>query len=80
METFIPCGKNRGEVQEATEISVGFYLGSRMKRAFGALIPDGKMPVIFERATGRFLREATNEDMQKWKEAWNKALEDVRRR
>jgi len=80
VEIFIGCRKNVDGVQEATETAVGFYLGSGMKRAFGTVIPDGEPPSLFERTTGKFLRKVTDEDMQKWREAWKKAVDAARQR
>jgi hypothetical protein len=79
VETLIPCRKSGDKVQEATEIAVGFYLGSGITRAFGTIIPHGNGHSVFDRATGNFLREATNEDIQKWNEARSKAIEAAQR-
>ena len=76
-ESLISCRKTGG--QDAAEISTGFYLGTRVKRAFGTVIPDGKMPYIYDRATGNLLREATEADIRKWNEAHRKAVEDAQK-
>jgi len=78
VETLISCRK-AGGFQESVETSVGFYLGSGMRRAYGTLIPDGKKPSVFDRITGKFLRQATNADLRKWREAWSEAVKNARK-
>ena len=67
-ETLIACREIGGQ-QEAVEKAVGFFLGSPMRRAFGTLIPNGRT-LLFRRADGQFLREATDEDIKRWNDAW----------
>jgi hypothetical protein len=77
VEIFISCRKGRG-FQKSVEDSVGFYLGSGMKRAYGTLIPDGKPEYLFDNGTGNFLRQASAADLHKWREAWNEAVKAKR--
>jgi hypothetical protein len=74
VETLIACRKGGAGLEESVETSVGFYLGSGLRRAYGTMIPDGKNPSVFDKITGNFLRQATNADLRKWREAWNEAL------
>jgi hypothetical protein len=78
VERLIPCRK-AGGLQESVEASVGFYLGPGLRRAYGTLIPDGKKPSVFDKITGNFLREATNGDLRKWREAWSEAVKNARK-
>jgi hypothetical protein len=73
-ESLITCRKSTG-FPEAVEKSVGFYLGTGMLRAYGTMMPEGKLPSVFEKATGRFLRQATLEDIKKWQDAWGKEIQ-----
>jgi|SRR5450755_3540894 hypothetical protein len=76
VETLISCRK-AGGFQESVETSVRFYLGSGLRRAYGTLIPDGKKPSVFDKITGSFLRQATNADLRKWREAWSESVKNV---
>src|SRR6267378_760950 len=68
VELMIPCRRNPGNLQKAVEDSVGFYLGSPMKRAFGTYLQAGRAFVI-DGSTGARLREGSDEDIKKWNEA-----------
>ena len=72
VESLISCRK-AGGFPESVEASIGFYIGSRMRRAYGTLIPEGTRPSVFDKATGKFLRQATDADLKKWREAWNQS-------
>ncbi len=61
------CGA--GDMQEAVEKWVRFYLGSGTRRPYGTLIPDGSKPSLFDNATRKFLREATTKDLKQWRAA-----------
>ena len=78
VESLISCRK-AGGVQESVEASVGFYIGSHMRRAYGTLIPEGKPPSVFDKATGNFLRQASSADLKKWRDAWSKAVKTAGR-
>jgi hypothetical protein len=72
-ETIISC-RNASGFDRAVENSVGVYFGMRMRRAYGTIIQDGKRPLVFDNITGELLREATDEDIKKWKGAWKQAV------
>ena len=72
-EILISCRKGTGHAK-AAERSVGFYLGSGMRRAYGTLIPEGERPYVFDNGTGKLLRHATDADLHKWREAWNESV------
>lgn len=78
VETLISCRK-AGGFQESVEASVGFYLGSAMRRAYGTMIPAGKNPSVFDKISGNFLRQATKADLEKWREAWSEAVRNARK-
>jgi|ERR1017187_7664235 hypothetical protein len=79
VETLIPCRKAGGQLEESVEASVGFYLGSGLRRAYGTLLSDDKNPSVFDKVTGNFLREATKGDLRKWREAWSEAVKKARK-
>lgn len=72
-ETIISC-RNGSGFNKTVEDSVGVYFGMRMRRTYGTIIQDGKRPLVFDNATGELLREATGEDIKKWKGAWKEAV------
>lgn len=72
-ETIISC-RNANGFNKAVESSVGVYFGVRMRRTYGTIIQDGKRPLVFDNVTGELLREATVEDINKWKGAWKEAM------
>lgn len=76
LEILISCRKDSG-FSKSVEDCVGFYLGSGMRRAYGTLIADGKRPYVFDNLTGNFLREATEADLHKWREAWTESVKRV---
>jgi hypothetical protein len=73
-EALIPCRHLTGECVDV-EKSVGFYLGAGLKRMFGTMVADGKMPSVFDSATGAFLRVATADDTKKWRTEWSRIME-----
>ena len=73
VESLISCRK-AGGFPESVEASIGFYLGSRVRRAYGTLMPLGERPSVFDKVTGNLLRQATDADLKKWREAWNEAV------
>lgn len=75
VEALIPCRRNLQTAQKTTEDAVGFYLGAPLKRFGGALLAVGSGPFVFDTSTDKYLREATDEDLKKWKEAWSHAVE-----
>jgi hypothetical protein len=77
VEALIPCRNDSGFTKNV-ENSVRFYLGAGMRRAFGTLIADGKMPSVFDSRNDQFLREATAEDTKLWRDAWAKEVEKAR--
>ena len=77
VEILISCRKDSGHAKSA-ERSVGFYLGSGMRRAYGTLIPEGERPYVFDNSTGKFLRHATDVDLHKWRDAWNESVKSAR--
>lgn len=72
-EILISCRKDTGHAK-AAEKSVGFYLGSGMRRAYGTLIPEHERIYVFDNASAKFLRHATDDDLHKWREAWNESV------
>lgn len=74
-EMLLPCRRIDDPVLKAAQAECGFFPGHGMKRAFGAVMPDGNMPSLFDR-DGKVLRVATKEDMDKWRTAWNKAVSE----
>ena len=78
VETLISC-RNAGGLQETVEASVGFYLGTGLRRAYGTLIPDASNPSVFDKITGNFRREATDEDLHEWREAWSKSVKNAKK-
>ncbi len=74
VELLIPCRRNPGDLEKAVEDSVGFYLGSPMKRAFGTFLQAGRTFVI-DGSTGARLREASEGDIKKWNEAQKAEIE-----
>lgn len=75
VEALIPCRHITNKVQKATEDAAGFYLGAPLRRAFGTLIATAGKPIVFDALTEKRLREATDEDMKKWNDAWKQAVE-----
>jgi CheY-like chemotaxis protein len=69
LETLIPCRKSAGRIQYVTENSVGFYLGLRLPRTTGIPILEGANRLVFDTATGEFLRVATDTDIRQWNTA-----------
>jgi hypothetical protein len=65
-ETIIPCRKASGRLQYAIESTLGFYIGFRLPRATGTSILEDKNPLVFDHATGDFLRMATDDDIRRW--------------
>src|SRR6266436_1546893 len=57
-ELLIPCRRNPGDLQKAVEDSVGFYLGSPMKRAFGTLVQAGGRAFVLDASAGEQRGEA----------------------
>jgi hypothetical protein len=76
VEILISCRKDSGHAKSA-ERSVGFYLGSGMRRAYGTLIPEGERPYVFDNSTGKFLRHASDIDLHKWRDAWNESVKSA---
>jgi len=74
VELLIPCRCNPGDLEKPVEDSVGFYLGSPMKRVFGTLVQAGRAFVI-DGSTGARLREASDGDIKKWNEAHSRLVE-----
>jgi hypothetical protein len=50
-----------------------------VRRAYGTLIPDGRNPSVFDKITGNFRREATDEDLHEWREAWSKSVKNAKK-
>ena len=73
VELLIPCRRNPGDLQKAVEDSVGFYLGSPMKRAFGTYLQAGRAFVV-DGSAGARLREASDGDIKKWNEAHSRLV------
>lgn len=78
VEAQIPCRKNIPNVQKITEEEVGFYLGAPQKRIGSTLMTTGGKDIVFDASTGKHLREATDDDMKKWKGAWSQAVKTER--
>jgi CheY-like chemotaxis protein len=78
METLIPCRKTAGRVQYDTENTVGFYLGLRLPRTTGIPILADTKQLVFHTATGKFLRVATDTDLQRWNAARRDAVKAVK--
>ncbi len=78
VETIIPCRHASGRIQYAVECRLGFYLGLRLPRATGISVLEDKNPLVFDHATGGFLRVATDEDVRKWNVARGQALRIVK--
>jgi hypothetical protein len=78
VETIIPCRKAAGRLQYAIESALGFYLGLRLPRATGIPDLEDKNPMVFDHATGSFLRVATAEDLRRWNESRRQLASIVR--
>jgi len=73
VEILISCRKDTGHAKDA-ERAVGFYLGSGVRRAYGTWIPEHEHLYVFDNASGKLLRHASNDDLHKWREAWNQSV------
>jgi hypothetical protein len=65
-ETIVPCRWAAGRLQYAIENTLGFYIGFRLPRRTGVSVLESKNPLIFDRATGAYLRVATDDDIRRW--------------
>ena len=83
VETVIPCRKVKGRLQYAVEGALGFYFGLQLPQAAGISVRGDENLLVFDRATGDFLRVATDEDLRRWNVAHRQLssiVKDVRHR
>jgi hypothetical protein len=66
--TKVRCPKSLSPASDDIEKGVGFYLGVRC-RLTDATLPDGRNPPIFEKGTDHSRGDATDLDLQQWKQA-----------
>jgi hypothetical protein len=78
VETVIPCRKSADRLQYAMESALGFYLGLRLPPARGIPILNDNSALVFDHATGDFLRVATDEDIRRWNVARRQLSATVR--
>jgi hypothetical protein len=78
VEAVIPCRKVAGGLQYSIESTLGFYLGLRLPRATGISVRQDENLLLFDRATGDFLRVATDEDLLRWNVAHRQLSRIVR--
>ncbi len=74
VEIMIPCRKSAGSIQYETENSVGFYLGVHLPRTTGIPLLKDTIRSVFDKATGDFLRVATDVDLRRWNAARRQAI------
>lgn len=80
VEALIACRNNVGDLQDAVENATGFFLGQPVYRSFGTLLPTGGRAIVFDKKTGVRLREATDTDYQKWRDAWHREVQAAQER
>jgi hypothetical protein len=74
----IPCRKHTSAVEASTEASCGYYFGAGLRQMQGRSIADGQHPAVYDKATNEYRRQATDEDIKRWNDAWKAAVEKER--
>ena len=64
----VRCPRRLTIASDAIERRLGFYVGVRA-RLYGGDLPDGRNPPIFEKGTDQSRGDATDFDLQQWKDA-----------
>jgi hypothetical protein len=64
----VRCPKRLSVASDAIEKKLGFYVGVHT-RLSGSSLPDGRNPPIFEKGTDQSRGDATDLDLQQWKDA-----------
>jgi hypothetical protein len=64
----VRCPKGLSAASDAIEKKLGFYVGIHTRRS-GSNLPDARNPPIFEKATDQSRGDATDVDLQQWKDA-----------
>lgn len=78
VETVIPCRRVKGRLQFAVEGALGFYFGLQLPQATGVPVRRDENFLVFDCATGDFLRVATDEDIRTWNVAHRQLSSIVR--
>jgi hypothetical protein len=77
-EIIIPCRKARARLRYSIESELGFYIGLRLPRSTGILAPETGNPLVFDDASGEYLRVATDDDIRRWNVARRRLSRIVR--
>jgi hypothetical protein len=64
----VRCPKRLSVASDVIEKKLGFYVGVHT-RLSGSSLPDARNPPIFEQGTDQSRGDATDVDLQQWKEA-----------
>ena len=64
----VRCPKRLSAASDAIEKKLGFYVGVHTRRS-GSTLPDARNPPIFDKGTDQSRGDATDVDLQQWKEA-----------